>query len=241
MKNIAIVGGRGALGRALVKELSMHHPDTTIHAISHSHHDEPLPNYPNVTYQTLFGNDEHMLEAIAKKITEHAALDLVIVATGLLHTNEIMPEKSLSQLSEMKFQQLFSANTIFPALVAKHFLPKLHKRKSAIFAALSARVGSISDNRSGGWYAYRASKAALNMIIKNSAIEIQRTHKQAIVIGLHPGTVDSKLSKPFQKNVPSTQLFSPNYSAQKMLSVLEKLTITDSGKCFAWDGKEVNP
>ena len=163
-----------------------------------------------------------------------------MVTTGVLHLGaDIQPEKSLRDLSADKFHAIFAANTIFPALAAKHFLPLLHRDKRSVFAALSARVGSISDNRLGGWYAYRASKAALNMIIKNAAIEIERRHKQAIVVGLHPGTVDSDLSKPFQSNVQQNKLFTPAFSAASLLDVVDRLTLDDSGKCFAWNGQEI--
>jgi NAD(P)-dependent dehydrogenase (short-subunit alcohol dehydrogenase family) len=165
----------------------------------------------------------------------------VIVATGILYENTIMPEKSLRELSPEKFLRLFEVNTILPALIAKHFLPKLNKHNRSLFAALSARVGSISDNRLGGWYSYRASKSGLNMIIKNAAIEINRTNKQAVIVSLHPGTVNSKLSKPFQSNVPDGKLFTPDYSVKRLLEVLDNLTPESSGRCFSWDGKEVKP
>ena len=108
-------------------------------------------------------------------------------------------------------------------------------------ATLSARVGSVSDNQLGGWYAYRASKAALNIIIKNSAIEISRRNNDSIVVGMHPGTVASDLSKPFQKGVPSGKLFTPELAASRLLKVLSTLSAKDTGKCFAWDGKEILP
>ena len=152
-----------------------------------------------------------------------------------------MPEKSLRDLSSDKFHRIFEVNTITPALIAKYFLRKLNKEKTSIFTALSARVGSISDNQLGGWYAYRASKAALNMIIKNAAIEVARENKKAIIVGLHPGTVDSDLSKPFQGHVADKNLFTPEYSAEKLLKVLEDLSPEKTGKCFAWDGKEILP
>ena len=126
------------------------------------------------------------------------------------------PEKSLRELSAEKFARAFAINATGPALSAKHFLPKLARDRRAVFAALSARVGSISDNRLGGWYAYRASKSALNMILKTAAIETARRAPQAIVIGLHPGTVDSKLSKPFQENVTPGKLFRPEDAARKV-------------------------
>jgi NAD(P)-dependent dehydrogenase (short-subunit alcohol dehydrogenase family) len=110
-------------------------------------------------------------------------------------------------------------------LVAKHFLPKLNRENLSVFTALSARVGSISDNQLGGWYAYRASKAALNMVIKNAAIEIGRRNNKVIIVGLHPRTVDSNLSRPFQGNVPDGKLFTPKYSVQKLLEILSTLTL----------------
>ena len=165
----------------------------------------------------------------------------MIVATGILFDGNITPEKSLRELSAKKFLRLFEVNTILPALIAKHFLPKLNKQDRSIFAALSARVGSVSDNKLGGWYSYRASKSGLNMIIKNAAIEINRQNKNAIIVGLHPGTVDSNLSKPFQGNVPDGKLFTPDYSVKRLLDVLGNLTPESSGRCFSWDGKEVQP
>ena len=137
------------------------------------------------------------------------------------------------------FEHLFQINTIGPALVAKYFLPKLNRNSRSVFAVLSARVGSIADNRLGGWYAYRASKAALNMIIKNASIEIARKNKQAIVVCLHPGTVDSLLSKPFQSNVPDGKLFSPEFSAGKLLSVVDNLSPDQSGGIVGWDGEPI--
>lgn len=227
--NIAVIGSSGAIGSALLRLLSSQYPNASLHAFSRS------GKYP-IDY-----TDEASIEAAAKKASEFKPLDMVIVANGILHDGDLMPEKSLKELSSEKFHRLFEANTVTPALIAKHFLPYLHKDKRSIFAALSARVGSISDNHLGGWYAYRASKAALNMVIKNTAIEMNRRYKQAIIVGLHPGTVDSALSKPFQANVSEKQLFTPDYSAKKLLKLLQELTPKQSGRCFAWDGEEILP
>ena len=130
-------------------------------------------------------------------------------------------------------------HTVGPALVAKHMLPLMPRKGRAVFAALSARVGSISDNRLGGWHAYRASKAALNMLVRNYAIEQARINNQFIAVTLHPGTVDTGLSQPFQSNVPDAQLFTPDQSAEYLLNVLDGLTPADTGKCFDWAGKQV--
>ena len=127
----------------------------------------------------------------------------------------------------------------FGALVGKSFLPLLDNKNPSVFGFLSARVGSISDNNLGGWHAYRASKASLNMLIKNFAIELARTNKFAKVIGLHPGTVDTELSKPFQKNVPENKLFTPQFSADAMINVVDRLKEGDSGSVFAFDGSKI--
>lgn len=229
MHNIAIIAASGAIGSAFTRLLSRAHPDSSLHTFSrHGGH--------HIDY-----DNEESIAAAAELASKTGALDLVIFAGGLLHTERFMPEKSLKELSAEKFQHIFAANTITPALVAKHFLPKLNREKPSRFAALSARVGSISDNRLGGWYAYRASKTALNMIIKNAAIETARRNKTAIVVGLHLGTVDSALSQPFQGSVAEDRLFTAEHSAEKMLNVLEGLTPEDSGKCFAWNGEEILP
>jgi NAD(P)-dependent dehydrogenase (short-subunit alcohol dehydrogenase family) len=163
---------------------------------------------------------------------------LVIVATGVLHdsTSAIAPEKSWRAIDPAAMADVMATNTIGPALVAKHFLPLFPRDRRAVFAALSARVGSIGDNRLGGWHSYRASKAALNMLVVNFAIELARTHPQGIAIALHPGTVDSALSAPFQKNVPPEKLFPAEVSARYLLAVLDGLGPADSGGLFAWDG-----
>jgi NAD(P)-dependent dehydrogenase (short-subunit alcohol dehydrogenase family) len=188
-QNIAILGASGAIGSAFTKILSEKHPNASMFAFSRN--SEHIINY----------NSEDSIAEAAELAAKEKPLDLVIVAGGILHDGELMPEKSLRDLSAEKFHRIFEVNTITPALIAKYFIPKLNRGQPSIFAALSARVGSISDNKLGGWYAYRASKSALNMIIKNAAIEVGRCNKRAIIIGLHPGTVDSDLSKPFQGNV----------------------------------------
>ena len=238
INNIVIVGASGAIGSSFTLQLSVSYPNATIHAFSQQ---QPEKVLPNVTYHQINYRDETSIEESALTASKDAKLDMVIVATGILHDGELLPEKSLKDLSAEKFQYLFEANTILPSLIAKHFLPKLNRDSQSIFAALSARVGSISDNYLGGWYAYRASKAALNMIIKNAAIEIGRSNKKSVIVGLHPGTVDSNLSSPFQGSIPDRKLFTPEYSVQKLLQVLTTLTSEQSGKCFAWDGTEVKP
>ncbi len=162
---------------------------------------------------------------------------LVICATGLLHGNGIAPERDLRMLSATAFATAFAVNAIGPALVAQAFLPLLPKGRKTLFAALSARVGSIGDNRLGGWHAYRASKAALNQILRTIAIEQARKNPASIVIGLHPGTVDTGLSKPFQRNVKT--LLTPAESAAHLLAVIDAATPASGGHVFDWQGAAI--
>jgi NAD(P)-dependent dehydrogenase (short-subunit alcohol dehydrogenase family) len=238
MKNIAVIGSSGALGKAFIEQLALLYPDATVHGFSRRPSNVTTKNVVN---HLLEYEPEDSVERASLLASQSHPLDLVIVATGMLHDGAIMPEKSLRDISSEKFMRLYQVNAVFPALVAKHFLPHLRKDNRCVFAVLSARVGSISDNQLGGWYAYRASKAALNMIVKNAAIEVARRNKQAVIVGLHPGTVESSLSKPFQANVPGGKLFSPEFSAEKMIQVLLSIGPEHSGKCFAWDGNEIEP
>lgn len=244
-KNIAIIGSSGAIGQALLTHLAATFPDACIHAFSrkpaNNSVDKEQGQPCSLQLYCMDYHDEASISEAAQLAAQDKPLDLVLVTTGLLHDELVSPEKSLRDLSAEKFQHVFTANTITPALVAKHFLPKLALKQHAVFAALSARVGSISDNHLSGWYSYRASKAALNMVIKNAAIGTARRNKQAIVVGLHPGTVDSALSQPFQSRVPEGKLFTPKYCAERLHHVINTLAPHDSGKCFAWDGQEIEP
>ncbi|GJL75633.1 SDR family NAD(P)-dependent oxidoreductase [Nitrosomonas sp.] len=237
-RNIAIIGASGALGGAFLTQLAKRQGTERIYAFSRV---EKMYDMPVVTAHVIDYEDEASIKRAASTASKNAPLDLVLVTTGMLHDGALMPEKSLRDLSADKFQRVFMANTVVPALAAKHFLPELRKDKRAVFAALSARIGSISDNQLGGWYAYRASKAALNMVIRNAAIETGRRCNEAIIVGLHPGTVDSHLSRPFQGNVAEGRLFTPEFSVKKLLSVIDQLSPANSGKCFAWDGQEIEP
>lgn len=242
-KNIAIFGASGAIGTAFVNAFA-NHKDNQVHAFSRSHKKFDQENVHS--HQIDIQNETSIEKAIASAC-QNTPLDIVIITIGILHQNlnetdettAFGPEKSLSDLTAEKFQKLFEINTIGPALIAKHTLPLMNKDKTSIFCALSARIGSISDNHLGSWYAYRASKAALNMIIKTASIEMQRRKYKTIVIGLHPGTVDSQLSQPFQRSVSKAKLFTPEYSVSKMLNVIENLTPDETGKIFAWDGQEI--
>jgi NAD(P)-dependent dehydrogenase (short-subunit alcohol dehydrogenase family) len=238
-KHIAVFGASGAIGAAMVNQLI--EAEALVSAFSRKPLTLAADTQAHLTTQAIVDiTDETSLAAAADALATRPPLDGIIVATGLLHEGEgLHPEKSIRKLSAAHFERVLSVNTVGPALVARFFIPLLQRQSPVWFAALSARVGSISDNRLGGWYAYRASKAALNMVIRNLSIEVSRRNKTAIIVGLHPGTVDSALSKPFQSQVKPGKLFSPEHSAECLLRVLLTLTPADSGGCFAWDGQRI--
>ena len=228
-----VFGASGGIGGALVQRLAADPAVGVVHAGARA----MVAGGGKILPFAFDLTDEASIALAAQDI---GPVDLVIIATGMLHDGTIQPEKSLRAQTPEGYARAFAINAIGPALIGKHFLPLLPRDRRGVFAALSARVSSISDNRLGGWHAYRASKAALNMIIRNFAVELARTHKQAIAVTLHPGTVDSALSEPFQRNVEPDKLFTPDYSAERLLSVLDGLTPADSGHLFAWDGQRVD-
>ncbi|WP_034159491.1 SDR family NAD(P)-dependent oxidoreductase [Sphingomonas sp. ERG5] len=183
--------------------------------------------------------DEATIAAAAAIAATGPAPTLIFIATGLLHEGDHGPEKALADLDPDWLARNFAINMIGPALLAKHFLPLMPKTGRTVFAALTARVGSIADNRLGGWHGYRASKAALNMLIRTLSIEERRRNSSSIVVGLHPGTVDTALSRPFQGNVTAGNLLTPDRAAVQLLDVIDGLRAPDSGKFFAWDGAEI--
>ncbi len=236
-RRVAVLGARGAIGGALVAQLAAGGAER-VYALARGtpwREDGPLCHGP---VDVL---DETALAAAAARLADEGTLDAVIVATGALHAPGMTPEKSLRDLNLAALQQAFTINCAGPALAFKHFLPLLPRQTPGVMASLSARVGSIGDNRKGGWYGYRAAKAALNMVVRCTAIEAARRYPQAVIAGLHPGTVDSPLSQPFQGFVPAGQLFTPQQSASRLLAVLARLRPEDSGKCFAHDGTEIPP
>jgi len=183
--------------------------------------------------------DEQALAALTHQVghgCEH--LHLVISTLGILHQEGSKAEKSLAQLDLASLQASFATNAFAPVLLLKHLLPLL-RRQPATFAALSARVGSISDNRLGGWYSYRASKAALNQLLHTASIELKRLNPAATVLAVHPGTTDTRLSRPFQGNVPAGKLFTPAFAAQCLIELVGRLGPAESGSFWGWDGQRI--
>lgn len=228
-----IVGASGGVGAALVRGLVARSPSRSIHALSRR-----AAAIDGAQAGVVDLEDEDSIQTAAAAVAGDGAPELVIVATGVLH-GAFKPERSLRELSADHLLRDYRINAVGPALVAKHLMPLMPRDRRAVFAVLSARVGSIGDNRLGGWHAYRASKAGLNMILKTLAVEAARTHPQAIICGLHPGTVDTELSQPFQRGVAPGKLFTPEVSATYLLKVIDGLTPADSGGVFAWDGSRI--
>lgn len=234
----AIIGATGGIGRGFIHHLEKRDGIETLWRLSRSHGMGEPTTDPNLLH--LDYDDSDSIQQAAQTVASRGPLDLVIVATGLLHDADgLAPEKALRDLDANRLARNFHINTIGPALAMQAFLPLLRKDRKTVFAVLSARVGSISDNQLGGWYGYRAAKAALNQVIKTASIEHKRRWPKSILVGLHPGTVDTGLSKPFQRNVAEGKLFSAEHSTAKMLQVIDRLSAEDSGKVFAFDGSEV--
>ncbi len=236
----AVFGASGGIGRAMAERLA-HGGVRRIYAGSRSGDCGPYHGDMDGAVKEFafdLSDEESIRRAVAAMQGDPP--DLVVIATGILSTEDgKAPERSSCKLDAATMEHIFRINTIGPAIIAKHVLPLFARDRRCVLAALSARVGSISDNRLGGWHSYRASKAALNMMLRNFAIELRRTHPQAVVASLHPGTVNTGLSAPFQGNVPDNQLFSPGQSAERLLQVLHGLTPADSGGFFAWDGQPI--
>jgi NAD(P)-dependent dehydrogenase (short-subunit alcohol dehydrogenase family) len=224
-----IIGASGGIGAALEAALIEERAFDVVHGFARS---RTGPQYIDLL-------DERSIAAAAAHVASGPAPTLVIVATGLLHAPGHGPEKALRDLDADWLAQVYAVNAIGPTLIAKHFLPIMPRTGRTVFAALSARVGSIGDNRLGGWHSYRASKAALNMLVCNLAIEERRRNDRAIVVTLHPGTVDTALSRPFQANVQASRLFDPERAALQLLDVVEGLKISDSGKLFDFQGEVI--
>ncbi len=230
-----VFGASGGIGAALVAELAARGTGMVFAAAR----TRPTA-LPKGAIWVRFDLDDEGSLAAAAQATGSLPLDCVIIASGVLTLPEgAWPERSCKQVDAQEMARILYLNTIGPALIAKHFLPLLPRDRRSVFAALSARVGSISDNRIGGWHSYRASKAALNMLLRNYAIELGRTHGDAICVGLHPGTVDTPLSAPFQSNLPEGQLTAPAEAARNLLRVIDGLSLEDSGNIFDWAGSKV--
>ncbi|WAC59605.1 SDR family NAD(P)-dependent oxidoreductase [Brevundimonas sp. SL130] len=233
-----VVGAGGGIGAALLRELWAQRRYEGLAGLGRNRPAD-WPTEAGWTFVETDITDEAQIARAAEVVSALGRPTRVLVATGVLHGQGIEPEKTMRALDAAVLQQLFLVNAVGPALVAKHFLPLIPRDRPSVFAALSARVGSLSDNRLGGWYGYRASKAALNMFIATLAVEHRRTHPLGICAALHPGTVETGLSAAFPARSPVAGRLSPAESARALLQVVDGLQPSDSGRFFAWDGKPI--
>lgn len=236
MNNVAalVVGASGAIGQAICAELRAQQPKVRITGVCR----QPLTNpLPKVNYQHGDLLDESFIRQVCQ---DNPAPDWVFVCTGTLHNQAVFPEKRLEDINAAQLQTYFAINSVLPALWLKHLVRGFSKQSRAQVVMLSARVGSISDNQLGGWYGYRASKAALNMLVKSAWVEYQRRAPGVNLLCYHPGTVNSALSEPFQTNVPKGKLFTPEFTASQLFSFLPKLTAEKGPYYLDWQGKQIS-
>ncbi len=217
-----VIGASGGIGAALVDALTECASFAAVIGMSRP---------------TLDLRDETTIAASAAHLATLGTPRLIIAATGVLHAGALQPEKSWQHLDPSLLAESFAINAIGPALLMKHYLPLLPLEGKAVFAALSARVGSIGDNRLGGWYGYRASKAALNQLVRTAAIELHRRHRQAICVALHPGTVETRLSSKYGKSGLDVRV--PAVAADQLLQVIDGLRAIDNGNFFDHHGLSI--
>ncbi len=232
--NILIVGGSGGIGLALVQACLTDYPEAHVHATFHTH--LPPLQHTQLTWHALNVTDEVAIAELAQALGH---INLLINAVGFLHSPSKLPEKALKEFDITFFDQNIRLNTLPSILLAKYFSASLQRKTPTHFVVLSAKIGSLSDNKLGGWLSYRVSKAALNMALKTIAIEWARRAPNCCVLAFHPGTTDTDLSKPFQHNLPKGQLHSAGHTAAALLRLVKRATPDTSGAFMSYDGSEI--
>lgn len=236
--SVLVIGAGSAIAKALISALLQHTSVREVVAVSRE------MNEPVADKRIRFISCDYSATGIAE--VAHQLNDLsggfsrVFVCTGLLHGGAINPEKRVEDISVDQLAEVFRINSILPALWLQALLPVLKKSTHCVFTLFSARVGSISDNQRGGWYSYRASKAALNMLIKTAAIEYSRRAPGVKLLAFHPGTVDTELSRPFQKNVPPEKLFTPAFVASRLIEITDNLPVDGQASYLDWAGHTID-
>ena len=232
-----IIGARGGVGAAFVEAIAANSADNRVWATSRS--GNGLPESAERAFAVDI-TDEGSIEALATALTDDAFQpNLVLNCTGVLSTEAFGPERSWRHLNIDTMRAVFEVNAFGVGLLGKHLIPALPRAGRSVFGSLSARVGSISDNRLGGWHSYRASKAAQNMLIKGLAIEASMRWKDLVCVALHPGTVNTELSRPFSARVPAEKLFTPQQSCEYLCNTIASLGPKASGGFYAWDGQAI--
>jgi NAD(P)-dependent dehydrogenase (short-subunit alcohol dehydrogenase family) len=239
-KVILVAGASGGIGHAFCQQVALQFPDVKL--VRLARRSKALDKLPIDTQDIDFDLlDESSIESALTQLPKDIKVDWVFIATGWLHDDSYQPEKTYRSLNADQMTRSFQLNAVGPSLLVKALLGRVTSKHPLKIGILTARVGSISDNRLGGWHSYRASKAALNMLIKNFAIEFERMKKQVIIVGLQPGTTDTELSAPFQRGVSSEHLQTPSYTASQLFKVMQVLEESDSGRLYDFLGLEFEP
>lgn len=237
---VLVIGASGGIGEAVLRYYLAHSDVEHVYAYSRSNRPEELVSYAKRLQWTTGDYSEasigHFLQSLS---ADDGRLQRVVICNGVLHGEQFSPEKSIDRVSAKPMMEVLQANVVVPSLWLAA-LPKTLGRSSVCkIAALSARVGSIGDNGLGGWYSYRASKAALNMVLRSAAIEYSRRMPGVKLMAFHPGTTDTALSRPFQRGVPESKLFAPDFVAQRLASLLDNLEVDGELSFLDWDGKTI--
>lgn len=233
--NILIVGGSGGVGFGLVRKYIEIYPTANI--VATYLYNLPKLKDPRLSWVRLDVTNEVQIETLADRFE---FLDILINAVGMLHTEDHTPEKTVGDFDCEFFQSNIALNTVPSILLAKHFMSLLRSEKKTYYVVVSARIGSISDNKVGGWVSYRASKAALNMAMKTVSLEWKHKLPNSCILLFHPGTTDTALSKPFQKKLPRDQIHSAEFTAARLITLIENSDMADSGRFMSFDGSEIS-
>ncbi len=233
-----IIGGSGAIASALRQALLSNDDCQQIWLFSRRLPPAALPS--KIRWQTVEYTQSAIKTALADCLPDSLPIQKVFICNGRLHDAQLKPEKRLEQFNAEDCQAIMHSNSIVPMLWVQALLPYLKSAQSCQLVVFSARVGSIGDNHLGGWYSYRASKAALNMLLKTTAIEYQRRAPNVAMIAFHPGTTDTPLSRPYQQNVPADKLLTPAFVAENLLTILDNLPAAERLRFLDWQGKKID-
>lgn len=236
MKKILVFGSTGTIGKSVLDKCLTSSDLEIAHSVSRT----PLVfNDSRIKHYLLDFDDEDAYRQLADKIDDNS-IDMILISIGFLHTDSLKPEKSIKDVSSKSLNEYFKVNLIYPSLIIKYFYKKILKDQKSIILVLSAKVGSISQNELGGWHGYRVSKAALNMMIKNVSLELQRYNKESVVSSLHPGTVRSRLTEPYLNNI-NHKIYEPSEAANNIYLLLNKIDKSSSGHMIDYLGNIITP
>ena len=235
-----VIGANSDIGQSVASALKETEEFDNIHLVSR----KPITNtalLKSSIFRThICDNKEDSIRKVLEDIFIAGSSPCnIVICNGILHSNKISPERRLEHISSNSLEEIFRINAIVPILWLSELINHLSNTSPSVVAVLSARVGSITDNKLGGWYSYRASKAALSMLLKTAAIEYSRRNRMVKILSLHPGTVDTKLSKPFQRSIPKEQIFTPDYAASRLLKIMKSIAHDGKIDYLDWEGKEI--